>query len=206
MHTHGGTIAGAYATLTALPFKDYLNFAVGAAIQEYEPIKEILSIRPNEMAIKSAFEGRTRCPASYYEGWTVETCPEVNTADGPPFPPGREPGLASACDPSSSSQHVPTDFGLEPYIPPYMMDDPMPDRAIWNFEAYKEETDVCESICRFSESFCEHKGWLTGCNEDRRRKLQVEKANKKASHDEWGNAINWNVYLDPWDPDNEDKN
>ena len=101
---------------------------------------------------------------------------------------------------------MPTDFGLEPYIPPYMMDDPMPDRAIWNFEAYKEETDVCESICRFSESFCEHKGWLTGCNEDRRRKLQVEKANKKASHDEWGNAINWNVYLNPWDPDNEDKN
>ena len=79
-------------------------------------------------------------------------------------------------------------------------------QAIWNFDAYKDETDVCESICRFSESFCEHKGWLTGCNEDRRRKLQVEKANKKASHDEWGNAINWNVYLDPWDPDNEDKN
>ena len=141
----------------ALPFKDYLNFAVGAAIQEYAPIKEILSVRPNEEAIKAAFEGRTRCPASYCipisgstprradcpstashpvephagtdEGWTVESCPAVNTADGPPFPPGREPGLASACDPSSSSQHVPTDFGLEPYVPPYMMDDPMPDRV-----------------------------------------------------------------------------
>ena len=34
MHAQGGTIAGSYVTLTALPFKDHLNFAVGEAIQE----------------------------------------------------------------------------------------------------------------------------------------------------------------------------
>ena len=77
-------------------------------------------------------------------------------------------------------------------------------QAIWNFEAYKEETDVCESICRFSTSFCEHKGWLAGCN-DRRRKLEAKKE-KKLSYDEWGNEINWNTYLDPFDPENDDKN
>ena len=60
----GDTVEGAFTVLTAKPFEDYKNFAIGTLIQEASEI-----IFPDDEAIKTAFEGRTRCPFSFYEGY-----------------------------------------------------------------------------------------------------------------------------------------
>jgi hypothetical protein len=75
--TQGDTVEGAYAILTAKPFEDYKNFAIGALIQDTSAI-----IFPNDEAIKTAFTNRTRCPYSFYAGYTnmtdPMTCPPLN--------------------------------------------------------------------------------------------------------------------------------
>eukprot|EP00965_Chrysotila_dentata_P025337 842175-Pleurochrysis_carterae.AAC.1 len=79
--------------------------------------------------------------------------------------------MGSACRPGNGYQHVPTEFGMEPYVPPHLMDDPMPDRGVWKYEEYAD-TDVCETFCKFVPTYCEHKGWDVQCSGDMRRKLE----------------------------------
>eukprot|EP00965_Chrysotila_dentata_P223479 6193597-Pleurochrysis_carterae.AAC.1 len=238
MHTSGGTISGAYATLTALPFRDHINFAIGEVIQEYPPIKANIQVRslpngspevslptlrqsvrviphlagllycrlilkPKEDIVKSVFANRTRCFAAFYEGFQPEACPPVNSPDGPQDPPGEQADMGSACEPGNGYQHVPTEFGMEPYVPPHRMLDPMPDRAIYKFDEYKD-TDVCETFCKFVPTYCVHKGWDTQCAG--RRKLESKSSDKVIKYDNKGKKINWNLYIDPNDPEARYKN
>lgn len=169
-HTQGDTVEGAYATLTALPFEDYKNFAIGAIIQNTSEI-----IFPDDDAIKRAFTNRTRCPFSYYLGFTdmQTSCPPLNEDGGPPSPSLR--GIDAACVPGSSLNHIPADWAQEPYVPPYDMENRIPDRAIWRWDEYGPV--ACTAVCPFAPSFCEYKGIVC----DERRLAEEAKATVPAA-------------------------
>jgi hypothetical protein len=164
VHTQGATVEGAFTVLTAKPFEDYKNFAIGALIQNTSAI-----IFPNDDAIKTAFAGRTRCPFAFYEGFTnlTETCPALNTDGAPPSP--ELLAMDRACAPGDAQQHLPLDWANETYVAPYLMDDPVPDRAIWRWDEY--EPVACTAICPFVPAFCALKG--ISCDS---RRLQEEKS------------------------------
>jgi hypothetical protein len=75
LHSSGGAAEAGLSTLTALPFNDHLNFAIGQIIQD--PANLVL---PNDEAIKTAFANRERCPFTFYEGLNdpIDTCPPMN--------------------------------------------------------------------------------------------------------------------------------
>ena len=56
LHSSGVATEATITTLTAKPFEDNKNFAIGALIQD-----PALLIRPNDEAIKEVFANRTRC-------------------------------------------------------------------------------------------------------------------------------------------------
>jgi len=147
----GHTVEGSYATLTALPFQDHKNFAIGSIIQDTSAI-----IFPNDSAIKAVFKNRTRCPFAFYEGYNNmrETCPGLNTKGGPPGPSLRS--IDGACVPGDSRNHIPLDWANESYIPPYQMDEKVPDRALWRWDEYGPV--ACTAVCPFVPSFCDLKG------------------------------------------------
>lgn len=147
----GDTVEGAYTVLTAKPFEDYKNFAIGALIQDPADI-----IFPNDDAIKTAFTDRTRCPFSFYEGYNdlQESCPPLNEDGAPPGP--SLGGMDGACVPGNSRQHIPEDWANEPYVAPYLMDEKVPDRALWRWDEYGPV--ACTAVCPFVASFCELKG------------------------------------------------
>lgn len=161
--SQGDTVEGAFTVLTAKPFEDYKNFAIGSLIQDTSAI-----IFPHDDAIKTAFEGRTRCPFSFYEGYNdmLETCPPLNTNGAPPSASLR--GIDGACTPGDARNHLPLEWANEPYVAPYLMDDPVPDHAIWRWEEYAPV--ACTAVCPFVPAFCELKG-IT-CDS---RRLQEEK-------------------------------
>lgn len=120
-------------------------------------------IYPNDDAIKMAFDNRTRCPFSFYEGFTdmsVE-CPALNEDGAPPSPTLR--GMDGACEPGNPQNHIPEDFANEPYVAPYEMEDKVPDNAIWRWDEYGPV--ACTAVCPFVPSFCELKGIV--CDERR---------------------------------------
>lgn len=158
LHVSGAAIEGAPTTLTAKPFEDYKNFAIGALIQDPDNL-----LLPNDDAIKSVFEGRTRCINEFFDGMNdpLESCPALNTAGGPPSPFAN--GNDGNCVVGGSRQHLPDDFGLEPYVPPYLMDERAPDRALWRWDEYGPV--ACTTICPFLQSFCDLKGIV--CDDDR---------------------------------------
>lgn len=168
--TSGDTIEGAFTVLTAKPFEDYKNFAIGSIIQDPADF-----LYPIDDAIKSAFEGRTRCPFGFYETYNdmLETCPPLNTDGAPPGPTLR--GMDGACAPGDARQHLPEEWAKEPYVPPYEMEDRVPDRAIWKWDVYGPV--ACTAVCPFVQSFCDYKDIV--CDERRleeeRRILQERK-------------------------------
>jgi hypothetical protein len=170
----GDTVEGAFTVLTAKPFEDYKSIAIGMLIQNVSQI-----VYPNDDAIKKAFEGRTRCPFSFYEGYNnmTETCPPLNT-DGAP-PSATLLAMDGACVPGDLLQHLPIDWANETYVAPYLMDDPVPDRALWRWDEY--EPVACSAVCPFVPAFCELKN-IT-CDS---RRLEEEKAFSipKATHRE----------------------
>lgn len=159
----GNTIEGSYAILTAKPFEDYKNFAIGSIIQDTSAI-----LFPNEMAIKEEFEGRSRCPFSFYEKYNdmTSTCPPLNGPGAPPGPSLRN--IDGACTPGDSRNHLPEAWAQEPYVAPYdMVDEKVPDRALWRWDEYGPV--ACTAICPWVQSFCDMKGIV--CDE---RRLEEE--------------------------------
>jgi hypothetical protein len=154
----GDAIEGAYTVLTAKPFEDYKNFAIGTLIQDTDGI-----IFPVEEAIKNAFEGRTRCPFSFYEQYNnlAETCPMLSTAGAPPNT--QLLGIDAACTEGDPRNHLPAEWANEPYVAPYLLADRVPDRAIWRWDEYGPI--ACGAVCPFVPSFCELKGIV--CDERR---------------------------------------
>jgi len=167
-----GAKEGAFMTLTALPFKDYLNFAVGTAIQEYAPIKASI-LYPDEAAIKTAFEGRERCPKSFYAKMYTDpsACPAPNEPGFPFYGLGSTPyaSMNRGCTINGSSQHLPTDWANSPYISKTAMSNTIPDEAIYRWETYGPV--ACTHVCTWVPSLCEYKG-IT-CD---RRRLTAEAA------------------------------
>lgn len=97
----------------------------------------------------------------------TETCPPLNGPGAPPGPTLR--GMDGACEPGNSRQHLPEEWANEPYVAPYEMDDPVPDRAIWRWDEYAPV--ACSAVCPFVPAFCELKN-IT-CDS---RRLEEEKA------------------------------
>jgi hypothetical protein len=167
-HTQGATVEGANTVLTAKPFEDNKNFAIGALIQNTSAI-----IFPNDGAIRKAFAGRTRCPFAFYEGFTnlTETCPPLNTDGAPPSPALL--AMDGACVPGDAQQHLPLDWANESYVAPHLVDDPVPDRAIWRWDEYKPV--ACTAICPFVPAFVHSRAsraTAVGCKKKRARRYQ----------------------------------
>ena len=143
--------------LTAKPFEDYKNFAIGALIQDPASL-----IFPNDEAIKETFANRTRCALEFFEGFKnlTESCPALNTDGAPPGP--STPNSDDGCDPTEDNHHMNEEWREEPYEPPYLMEDPMPDRALFRWNEYGQVP--CTTICPFVPSFCEYKGIV--CDEE----------------------------------------
>ncbi|KAJ1460882.1 amidase signature domain-containing protein [Pelagophyceae sp. CCMP2097] len=160
----GDAVEGAFVTLTAKPFEDYKNFAIGALIQDTSKI-----IFPDEAAIKRAFEGRSRCPFAFYEGFNnmTETCPALNSDGAPPSPSLRT--IDDACTPGSPVNHIPFGWANEAYVAPYLLEEKVPDRALWRWDEYGPV--ACTAICPFAPTFCELKGITCDA-----RRLAKEKA------------------------------
>lgn len=144
-------------TLTSLPFKDHLNFVVGTAIQEYEPIKSKIMF-PNEAAIKEALEGRTRCPYEYFDGLGIKDwCPAPNETGSPMnYLNPSSYGMTRGCVPGHEAQHIPDAWANSPYVPAYELDEIVPDEAIWHWEDYGPV--ACTHVCPWVPSLCEGKG------------------------------------------------
>lgn len=89
LHSSGAATEAAMTMLTAKPFEDYKNFAIGALIQD--PASLIL---PNDEAIKATFADRTRCALEFFEGFSnlTESCPALNGDGAPPYPRPGNPG------------------------------------------------------------------------------------------------------------------
>mmetsp|Transcript_17725 Transcript_17725/g.33618 ORF Transcript_17725/g.33618 Transcript_17725/m.33618 type:complete len:212 (-) Transcript_17725:528-1163(-) len=81
LYESGGAVEAGVTTLTAKPFEDYNNFAIGQLIQDPANL-----VFPNEEAIKATFEGRTRCALEFFDKFTIETCPPLNSEGAAPFP------------------------------------------------------------------------------------------------------------------------
>lgn len=174
--TGGNTIEGAFTVLTAKPFEDYKNFVIGSIIQDPADF-----LYPIDDAIKTTFEGRTRCPFSFYETYNnmLETCPPLNTDGAPPGPSLRD--MDSACDPTSTRWHIPEEWANEPYVAPYDLDDKIPDRAIFKWDLYGPI--ACTAVCPFVQSFCDYKGIV--CDE---RRLTEERRILK-EREQQGNTV-----------------
>eukprot|EP00965_Chrysotila_dentata_P186120 6144642-Pleurochrysis_carterae.AAC.4 len=123
--------------------------------------------KPNEAAIKAALGGRSRCAIEYFDTFTASNCPDPNSPEGAGTPENPDP--SAACITDNDRTHMNEEWASEPYVPPHMMEDPMPDRAIYKFSEY--EGHLCEAVCPYVGSYCEFKG-IT-CSSDNRRKLQV---------------------------------
>lgn len=158
MHESGAATEAAITTLTAKPFEDHKNFAIGALIQDPS-----VFVFPNEEVIKSTFEGRTRCALEFFEGFAdfQEACPAMNSNGAPPYPDAS--GTDAGCNPDSNNLHMPEVWREEAYVAPYAMEDPMPDRAMWRYDEYGPV--ACMTICPFVQSFCDAKGIV--CDEER---------------------------------------
>jgi hypothetical protein len=162
LHQSGAAVEAGVTVLTAKPFEDYKNFAIGQIIQDPANL-----LFPNDEAIKATFANRTRCALEFFDKFNdIETsCPPLNSDGAPPYPnPG---GPDSACDAGNTNEHLPDVWREEPYLAPYLMDDEMPDQAIWRYETYGPV--ACTMICPFIQSFCDYKGIV--CDEAR---LEVE--------------------------------
>lgn len=166
-HTQGDTVEGTYTVLTAKPFEDHKNFAIGTLIQD--PASMIF---PNDTSIKTAFTDRTRCPFAFYEGYNNMslTCPPLNSDGAPPGPTLRE--IDGACVPGDDLQHLPEDWANEPYMAPYDMEEKVPDRAIWRWDEYGPV--ACTAVCPFVPAFCELKGIVCDA-----RRLEQERHNEQ---------------------------
>ena len=151
LHSSGAATEATITTLTAKPFEDYKNFAIGALIQDPASL-----IRPNDDAIKEVFADRTRCALEFFEGFNnlTESCPALNSDGAPPYPSTSDSD--DGCDPTEDNHHMTPEWREEPYVAPYMMEDPMPDRALFRWDEYSGF--ACSTICSFVGSFCEHKG------------------------------------------------
>lgn len=151
LHESGSTVEAALVTLTALPFQDHKNFAIGDIIQNPDDL-----LLPDENAIKTYLANRTRCPYDFYDYFNdpIEACPAMNGPGAPPNPYGYS--VSSRCTPGRSVYHLPDDWANEPFVPPYELEEMSPDRAIYRYEDY--EPVVCLSTCTFLPSFCEMKG------------------------------------------------
>jgi hypothetical protein len=167
VHTQGATVEGAFTVLTAKPFKDYKNFAIGALIQNTSAI-----IFPNDDAIKTAFAGRTRCPFAFYEGFTnlTETCPALNTDVLPPAP-RCWPWTGPVCPAMPSSTCPLTGRTSRTWR-----------RILWTTPC----PVACTAICPFVPAFCALKG--ISCDSRRlqeEKSAPIPKANGRVlSHDE----------------------
>jgi hypothetical protein len=158
MHTSGGTVEAGLSTLTALPFNDAYNFAIGQIIQDPANL-----VFPNDEAIKVAFADRERCPFTFFEGFNNidETCPAINTVGAPPYPDAEKDTMSNRC--VGSRQHLPDDWGKSLYVPPYDLADMAPDEGINRWEDYGPV--ACTHICPFLQSFCDMKSIV--CDERR---------------------------------------
>ena len=89
LHSSGATTEAAMTMLTAKPFEDYKNFAIGTLIQDPASL-----IFPDDEAIKTVFADRTRCALEFFEGLNdpLEACPALNTDGAPPYPNRANPG------------------------------------------------------------------------------------------------------------------
>ena len=161
LHTSGGAAEAGLSTLTALPFNDAYNFAIGQIIQD--PANLVL---PDDDAIKVAFADRERCPFTFFEGLNdpIDTCPALNTPGAAPYPTAEN--MSNRC--FGSRQHLPDAWGRSAYIPPYDLPEMAPDEGINRWEDYGPV--ACTHICPFLQSFCDMKGIV--CDE---RRLQEEK-------------------------------
>jgi hypothetical protein len=151
LHESGAAVEAGVTVLTAKPFEDYKNFAIGQIIQDPANL-----LFPDDDAIKTTFEGRTRCALEFFDKFNdiATSCPPLNSDGAPPYPnPG---GPDRACDPGNTNEHLPDVWKAEPYVAPYLMDDEMPDQAIWRYETYGPV--ACTMICPFIQSICDYKG------------------------------------------------
>lgn len=87
--------------------------------------------------------------------------------------------MDGACVPGDRRHHVPIEWANETYVAPYLMEDPVPDRAIWRWDEYGPV--ACTAVCPFVPAFCALKGIV--CDS---RRLEEEKAIKmpQSSHRE----------------------
>lgn len=162
LHPSNATIEGAMMTLTAMPFNDHLNFVVGTAIQEYEPVKSRI-MYPDEDAIKMAFEGRSRCAYEFYEVFgRSDSCPVGNESHAPLYFSGGY-SQYTACNPASFLKHIPDAWATAPYVSAYLLDDPAPDEAILGWDRYAPV--ACTHVCPWVPELCDVKG--IACDERR---------------------------------------
>lgn len=199
LRVNGGVVEGTVTTLTAKPFEDYKNFAIGALIQDPTTL-----IRPNDDAIKAAYAGRTRCPYTFFEGFTdpLTACPPLNGDGGPPYP--TKVSISRNCRFDSASRHLPDEWANGTYVPPYDLAERAPDIGIFDWDIYGPV--ACTAVCPFLQSFCDLKGIV--CNE-RRLKEEAEimkeplmhrrlnEARADADHKERLDNIMWELEHDP---------
>lgn len=161
LHDTGGAAEAGLSTLTALPFNDHYNFAIGQIIQDPANL-----VFPNDDAIKVAFADRERCPFTFFEGLNdpKDACPPMNTAGAAPYPEADT--MSNRC--VGSRQHLPDAWGQSPYVPPYELEDMAPEEGINRWEDYGPV--ACTHICPYLQSFCDMKGIV--CDE---RRMEEEK-------------------------------
>ena len=156
--TPGGSIEGAMATATSLPWREATLFRVGSIIQEHEAVRSKSMLPPDTDRIRAALAGRDRCASGFFASMDaskgmlagaegrgmpeeaaarytyVQGCPAYGTSDEPAF--------------------IPQAWAESPYVPPHKMEhlkdfgfSAMPLEAVaGNFS----ESEICASV----PSFC----------------------------------------------------
>ena len=153
----GGSVEGAMATATALPWQEAKLFRVGSIIQESEAVRGKAMLPPDASRIREALGGRDRCASGFFgsmqpsEGMLtaadgslseeaaarytyVPGCPSYGTSDEPGF--------------------IPQAWAESAYVPPHEMET----MEEFNFSAMPPEAVAggfeAREICAFVPGFC----------------------------------------------------
>jgi len=174
LHKAGGTVEAGVATLTALPFNDAYNFAIGSIIQDPDNF-----VFPKDDIIKEALGGRTRCAYAFYDDFNdpIESCPPINVLGGPPSP--FRTTISSRCALTSSSRHLPDGWADGPFVPAYLLPERAPDEGLYRWDEYGPI--ACTAICPFLQSFCDLKGIVCDDRrlEEEARLLKERESNRR---------------------------